>query len=244
MDDFSIVGKEKELKFVTVYNQLFKMINEGTFPEGIRLPSEPELSKLLGVSRSTLRQALALLQDDGIVKNIRGKGNFIIKSHSDKPLGLETIGHPVYRCSTDSIDEVKMKLRIEPSTDYFNQALGKKTAAVVLIDRWYKSKGTSAAYSFTLFPIETISKFNIDLNDHDKVLQFIEKDLYELCNNIIVEIKYSTSGNFTAKESPISSENQFYLIQETMYIDTEFPIVSNKHYLPLSSSSIKFHQKK
>jgi DNA-binding GntR family transcriptional regulator len=244
MDKFSIIEKEKEFKFVTVYNELFKMINEGTFPEGSRLPSEPELSKSLGISRTTLRQALALLQDDGLIKNIRGKGNFIIKSHSDKPIGLETIGHPVYKCSSDTIDEVKMQLHIEPSTDYINQALERKTAVAVVIDRWYKSQGSPAAYSFTLIPIETISKFNIDLNDHNKVLEFIEKEIYEICSNVLVEVKYSTAGNISAKIGPISSENQFYLIQETMYEDSEFPIVHHKHYLPLKSSSIEFHQKK
>ena len=179
MDKFSIIEKEKDFKFVTVYNELFKMINEGTYPEGSRLPSEPELSKSLGISRTTLRQALALLQDDGLIKNIRGKGNFIIKSHSDKSIGLETIGHPVYKCSSDAIDEVKMQMHIEPSTDYINQALGRKTAVAVVIDRWYKSQGNPAAYSFTLIPIETISNFNIDLNDHGKVLEFVEKELYE-----------------------------------------------------------------
>lgn len=244
MDEFSLLGKEKEAKFVTVYNQLFKMINDGIFPEGSRLPSEPDLSKSLGISRTTLRQALALLQDDGVVKNIRGKGNFIVKSHSDKPIGLETIGHPVYKCSADTIDEVRMELRIEPSTDYFNQTLEKKTAAVVLIDRWYKSQGNPAAYSFTLFPIETISKFNIDLNDYDKVLEFVEKEIYEICSNVLLEVKYSTSGNFSAKKSTISPESQFYLIQETMYEGSEFPMVHNKHYLPIKSSSIEFHQKK
>ncbi|ERI95477.1 transcriptional regulator, GntR family [Clostridiales bacterium oral taxon 876 str. F0540] len=242
MDKFSVI--EKEFKFVTVYNQLFKMIKEGSFPEGSRLPSEPDLSKLLGVSRSTLRQALALLQDDGLVKNIRGKGNFIIKSHSDKPIGLEVIGHPVYKCSTDTIDDVKMQLRIEPSTDYINQTLERKTAAVVLIDRWYTSHNNPAAYSFTIFPIETISKYNVDLNNHDKVLKFVEKEIYEICNNVLLEVKYSTAGNVSAKFSPISSENQFYLIQETMYEGSEFPVVHNKHYLPIKSSSIEFHQKK
>ncbi len=244
MDKFNIIEKEKEFKFLTVYNQLFKMIKEGNFPEGSRLPSEPDLSKMLGVSRSTLRQALALLQDDGLVKNIRGKGNFIIKSHSDRPIGLEAIGHPVYKCSADTIDDVKMQLRIEPSSDYMNETLGKKTAAVVVIDRWYTYQGNPAAYSFTIFPIETISKFNVDLNDHQKVLEFVEKEIYEICNNVLVEVKYSTAGNVSAKFSPISSENQFYLIQETMYEDSEFPMVHNKHYLPIKSSSIEFHQKK
>jgi DNA-binding GntR family transcriptional regulator len=244
MDKFNIVEKEKEPKFVAVYNQLFKMINEGDFSEGSRLPSEPDLSKLLGVSRTTLRQALALLQDDGVVKNIRGKGNFIIKSHSDKPVGFETIGHPVYKCSADTIDEVKMQMHIEPSTDYINQALGRKTAVAVVIDRWYISEGNPAAYSFTLIPIETISKFNVDLNDRNKVLEFVEKEIYEISSNVLVEVKYSTAGNISAKVSPISPENQFYLIQETMYEGSEFPLVHNKHYLPIKSSSIEFHQKK
>ncbi|MCM0649993.1 GntR family transcriptional regulator [Clostridium swellfunianum] len=244
MDKLNVIPKEKEFKFLTVYNQLFKMINEGNFPEGSRLPSEPDLSKLLGVSRTTLRQALSLLQDDGVVKNIRGKGNYIIKSHSEKPIGLEAIGHPVYKCSSDTIDEIKMELRIEPSSDYINQTLGRKTPVVVVIDRWYKSQGNPVAYSFTLIPIETISKFNIDLNNHDRVLEFIEKELYDLCSNVLVEIKYSTSGNVSAKFSPISSENQFYLVQETMYEGSDFPVVSNKHYLPIKSSFIEVHQKK
>lgn len=244
MNEFSITENQKELRYVSVYNQLFKMINEGTFPEGSRLPSEPELSKLIGVSRTTLRQALALLQDDGLVNNIRGKGNFIVKSKPNKDVGLETIGHPVYKCLNDSIDEVKIQLRIEPSTDYFNQILVRKTAAVVLIDRWYKSQSKAIAYTFTLLPIETISKFNLDLNDKDKILEFLEKELYELSSDILVEIKYSTSGNFAAKAYPISSENHFHLIQETIHKDSEFPIASNKHYLPIKTSSIKLHPRK
>ena len=241
MNEFSIIEKQKELRCVSVYNQLFKMINEGTFPEGSRLPSEPELSKLIGVSRTTLRQALALLQDDGLVNNIRGKGNFIMKSKSNNDIGLETSGHPIHKCMNNTIDDIEMKLRIEPSTDYFNQILVKKTSAVVLVDRWYKFQGNAIAYSFTLLPIETISKFNVDLNNQDKFLEFLEKDLYEISSNVLVEIKYSTSGNFAAKTYPISPDNQFHLIQETIHKDSEFPIASNKHYLPMKSSSIKLH---
>ena len=113
-----------------------------------------------------------------------------------------------------------------------------------MIDRWYKSQGNTVAYSFTLIPIETISKFNVDLNNQDKVLEFVEEEIYRICSNVLVEIKYSTSGNFSAKVTTISPENQFYLVQETIYSDSEFPIVSNKHYLPIKSGSIKFHQKK
>ena len=241
MNDINLNIKPKELRYVTVYNKLFKMINEGTFLEGSRLPSEPELAKFIGVSRTTLRQALALLQDDGLIKNIRGKGNFIIKSEITKDVGLEKIGHPIYKSLDEDIDDVEITLRIEPSTDYFNKVLVKNTAAVVLIDRWYKHKGKAIAYTFTLIPIETISLLNIDLNDKKQLKDFLENKLYEIANDVLTEIKYSTSGNFAAKQYPIASEDKFFLIQETIYKDNEFPIVSNKHYLPIKSSSIKFH---
>mgnify|MGYP003517847627 CR=1 FL=1 len=68
MNNINIIDKAKELRYVKVYNKLFKMINEGTFPKGSRLPSEPNLAKSLGVSRTTLRQALSLLKDDGLIK--------------------------------------------------------------------------------------------------------------------------------------------------------------------------------
>ncbi|MGL5477837.1 MAG: GntR family transcriptional regulator, partial [Clostridium sp.] len=51
--DTLIPNKSKELLYVTVYDKLFKMITEGTFPKNSRLPSEPDLAKRLGVSRST-----------------------------------------------------------------------------------------------------------------------------------------------------------------------------------------------
>ena len=60
-----------------VYDQLYRLIQEGVFPAGSQLPSEPVLAGQLSVSRMTLRRALALLQEDHLVKNIRGKGNFI-----------------------------------------------------------------------------------------------------------------------------------------------------------------------
>lgn len=241
MKTFNTIDNPKELKYVTVYNQLFKMINEGTFAEGSRLPSEPELSKMLGVSRTTLRQSLALLQEDGLVKNIHGKGNFIKKSKSDKIIGLEKIGHPVYKCIEQKIDRVELSIRIEPSTSYIDETFKRKTTAVALIDRWYKFEGNAIAYTFTLIPIDTVSSLDIDLNDKDEVLKILEENIYEICNNILVEIKYSTSGNFAAKKYKISDEDQFYLIQETLYKGNDFPIVSNKHYLPIKSTSIKFH---
>lgn len=69
----NISNKLKRPLYVNVYDELLLQISKGEYPTDSRLPSEPDLAKKLGVSRATLRQALALLQDDGLIRNIHGK---------------------------------------------------------------------------------------------------------------------------------------------------------------------------
>ncbi|WP_428954608.1 GntR family transcriptional regulator [Streptomyces sp. cg35] len=52
-------------------------IAAGELKAGERLPSETTLASRYGVSTSTLRSALALLQSEGLVEKTHGKGNFV-----------------------------------------------------------------------------------------------------------------------------------------------------------------------
>ena len=74
------ISKERNLKHVKVYDHLYSMIKDGAFPAGSQLPSEPDLAVQMDVSRMTLRKALSLLREDGLIQNIQGKGNFVIDS--------------------------------------------------------------------------------------------------------------------------------------------------------------------
>lgn len=52
-------------------------IAEGGWPAHHRLKPEPELAMELGVSRGTLRRALTTLIEQGMLKQVRGKGTFV-----------------------------------------------------------------------------------------------------------------------------------------------------------------------
>lgn len=60
-----------------VYNKLKEAIAGGSFPPGSRLPNEPELAEVLGVSRLTLRYVLAQLETENTLVRIKGKGTFV-----------------------------------------------------------------------------------------------------------------------------------------------------------------------
>lgn len=61
-------------KFEYIYGDIRKKIEDGHFKIGSFLPKENDLAKEYGVSRETLRKAQVLLQDDGLIRKIHGRG--------------------------------------------------------------------------------------------------------------------------------------------------------------------------
>ena len=64
-------------KYLQVADILRKEIAEGVFRDGQTLMTEEELRVRFNVSRQTVRQAIALLEDDGLVDRRRGSGTYV-----------------------------------------------------------------------------------------------------------------------------------------------------------------------
>ena len=52
-------------------------IKSGAYPVGGQIPTENELTELLGISRPTLRLALDRLTQEGLLMRVKGKGTFV-----------------------------------------------------------------------------------------------------------------------------------------------------------------------
>jgi GntR family transcriptional regulator len=77
--------------FVPLYYQLQELVKEqiesGAWGPGDRLPTEPELARRNAVSRVVVRQALAILQDDGQIVRVQGRGTFVAEPKLDARAG-------------------------------------------------------------------------------------------------------------------------------------------------------------
>ena len=60
-----------------VEHSLRSAIESGTWASGARIPGEDQLSVMLGVSRITVRHALANLQAAGVLRREHGRGTFV-----------------------------------------------------------------------------------------------------------------------------------------------------------------------
>src|SRR5215217_8098284 len=77
--------------FEETVERLGTAIRLGLLPAGTRLPPERELAEQLGISRSTLRQALTTLVQSGHLVSVRGRagGTFVA---ARPPLGQDVGG--------------------------------------------------------------------------------------------------------------------------------------------------------
>lgn len=69
---------------------LRREIAAGAHPPGQRIPSEAVLAERFGVNRHTVRQAIAALAQDGLVKAERGRGTIVTSRPIDYPIGART----------------------------------------------------------------------------------------------------------------------------------------------------------
>lgn len=63
--------------YLQVIDKIKEDINNGEYAEGEKLPSEFQLSKELGVSRATLREALRVLEEENVIIRRHGVGTFV-----------------------------------------------------------------------------------------------------------------------------------------------------------------------
>lgn len=71
---------DEQILYRQIYHTLKAEIQNGHYPPGSQLPTEAALIERFGVSRVTVRNALALLQQEGLVVRIPAKGTFVRQS--------------------------------------------------------------------------------------------------------------------------------------------------------------------
>lgn len=103
-----------------VVDSIKEMIETEEYKVGEKLPAEAKMCEMLGVSRTSVREAIRVLQALGYVENRPGKGAFVASNHKTEITAWYDVENPRF---TDFM-EVRMatettavRLAVERSTD-------------------------------------------------------------------------------------------------------------------------------
>jgi DNA-binding FadR family transcriptional regulator len=89
--------------------QLQQQIALGKYKTGEQLPIEPELMKSFGVGRSTIREAIKILMNSGLLRVQQGLGTFVEGSEGIK----EPLPQRLKRADFKDLDEVRQLIEMK-----------------------------------------------------------------------------------------------------------------------------------
>lgn len=191
---------------VQVYEQIVELISQGKLPVGSRMPSEPELSRLLKVSRNALREALILLEQDGVIINRRGIGRTVVGSgRRPDAIGLVCLGDITDLFQTEA----------QASTYRFVSAYDQKAGSVARA-KLNLNQGDRVLIVQSVMESEGVpSVYSVDFIPHKVVPMALERmesngihSTYELLADAGVII---VRWNVSISSSRISESDAFYL---------------------------------
>lgn len=222
---------DKRPLYVLIHGQLFNLIENNYFKKGDRLPGENVLAKKMGVSRGSLRQALLILQEDGIINNIQGKGNFVAKSRKSIGPGMEKLFNVARTFNNKEYEDITIEVQYEVPSQWLQGILQIDSSVIVVVTHTtYKINSETACYSLSFMPYTRISEYNLDLNKPEELLGFIDDDIYEYVSTARTQIHLTTAGDSIAKRLNITENQPLFLLEEIIFMETGKPIVYSKSY--------------
>jgi GntR family transcriptional regulator len=161
------------------------------FADGGRLPGEHEIASELGISRGTVRQALAILEQEGVVLRQQGSGTYAnphalhINSRVDaayeftqliEASGFESAVHTVEVSRSVASPELAARLDIEPG------------APLLYIRKVFSASGQRAIYVAEHVPVSLVRERYEDSELSNPIFEFISQRCHARVRYIVSAI--------------------------------------------------------
>lgn len=238
---------------VPLYYQLISIIKRnlsvGILKTGDTIPSEAELCESLGISRSTVRQAIGELESEGLVVRCRGKGTFICKPKMNRSV------QDVYSFSSEM-----RAMGLEPSSDVHKFQIVKPSEAIAKslelkdnnqdvyeIVRVRRANGEPLLLETTFFPIYILPGLTRDRLEKGSLYTMVKEEAgmiphvaEETYESMIIDDKTASLLNCRKGMSGFFVERQTWSMTGELYELTQSVIRGDrtKFKLQLKNNSV------
>ena len=227
--------------YIWAVDALYQLIEAGVYGAGQSLPAEAELATQLGVSRSTLREALGYLEKDGLILRKHGVGTFVAPRSAQISGGLErlasfrsvaelagasveVVSRTVTRIGAD--EAVAASLRVAPGS------------GLIRVEATEAVEGHTLAYLDGLIGPEWVDPKRL-VADEGSLLEHLSRQAHlpiSYSRSLIyaVPADQSLAGRFGVAEG----EAVLRLV-ETVYTDKDLPIAYFRNYFVTNCYHLK-----
>ncbi|MEZ4509281.1 MAG: GntR family transcriptional regulator [Eubacteriales bacterium] len=216
--------------YVEIYNSLFSDIVNGVYPQGECLPGEIALAQKYNVSRNTLRQAMAILCEDGLLVRARGKGTMVVE-RKEEPKNAAS-SNPLTAFPTVTIDKTEISYNFTAPTDIAQSKLALGKSDILLASYLaYQSGDVVVGYSFVQVPVNLLSRLQVDVSSADAMNRFLNEDLPcrgELSKHRVQAHLRQRNGDGVSARG---GRNPVHLLECLLYAADGTPLARCKHYM-------------
>ena len=145
-------------------------IKQGTFLPGSQLPPEMELLQMMGISRTTLREALRILEEQRFIRKRRGLGTFVMERAIVKDMSetfgiTEMISHAGYKPGTR-----EFSIYLDQASKTLAEKLGMEDdSKIIVIERVRTANNTPIVWTRDILPQDYLGDWMPNQQDLDGV---------------------------------------------------------------------------
>jgi GntR family transcriptional regulator len=214
-------------------HELRLAITQGTYRPGSQLPTEAELGELLGVSRTVVREALRVLEEEGLITRRQGVGTFVREHAILKNLNFnfgitEMIESAGLKSGTTHFavqheaaePEVASQLRLSPGTPLLN------------VERVRTADGRPVVYSIDTVAEALIQRSGFDLNRllTESIYSILQADLGQVIEYGIARIMPAAAPKPVAEKLGLASGAMVLYVVQTDYSSSDEPLLYSREY--------------
>jgi GntR family transcriptional regulator len=225
--------------YAQVEDVLAARISSGAMPVGTQLPSEEELSREFGVSRTTIRVTIQNLVRQGLVEIRRGRGTFVASPRMVQELTeLTGFVEDMQALGRSATARVLSREIVKANAHVAEKLSVPAGTAVVQIRRVRLSDGVPLSFDETYLPEELGRRVMTDDLANEPIFTLLE----ERYDTPLIEAEYvleATKADATmAKALEIAAGSPIFLIERTSYTSGHRPVDYERlHY---RGDSIRF----
>jgi GntR family transcriptional regulator len=216
-----------------IYETLRNQIQEGTYPPGSRFPQQHALSREFKVSLMTLRQALDLLERDGLIRRRHGIGTFVASPQIDYDLFQFRTFTGDLQARGEQVETRVLGARFISPDPRVAEALGKPGAeAVWLLERLRVVRGRPMVYQCSHLPApigREVERHDLEHLSLRHILRFKLGIEIKQARETIYAVKLGRSeAGYLSRRAGVPA----FLSERISYVANDRPVVFDRATIP------------